>query len=119
MVGVLIDDLISITATEPYRMFTSRSEFRLLNRAENSDERLTPVAINYGILSDEQIHAFRTKHESKKEAMNFLRRFSLPSNVWHARGVAAASATKVERVSADKALSYAGVTLNDVEQAWA
>jgi tRNA uridine 5-carboxymethylaminomethyl modification enzyme len=63
MIGVLIDDLISIGVTEPYRMFTSRSEYRLLNRAENSDFRLTPLAMDLGIISDEQIDVFKTKVE--------------------------------------------------------
>ena len=61
LTGVLIDDLITSHTKEPYRMFTSRSEYRLLNRAENSDFRLTPKAIDLGIVSDEQIHAFTKK----------------------------------------------------------
>ncbi len=53
MIGVLIDDLIVSGASEPYRMFTSRSEFRLMLRAENSDVRLTPRALDLGIIGDQ------------------------------------------------------------------
>ena len=53
LTGVLVDDLIKDGAEEPYRMFTARSEFRLTVRAENSDFRLTPKAIELGILSEE------------------------------------------------------------------
>ena len=50
--GTLIDDLIVAGASEPYRMFTSRSEYRLWLRAENSDMRLNQIAINLGILDE-------------------------------------------------------------------
>jgi tRNA uridine 5-carboxymethylaminomethyl modification enzyme len=53
LTGVLIDDLIKDGADEPYRMFTARSEYRLTVRAENSDFRLSPLAMELGILSAE------------------------------------------------------------------
>ena len=72
LTGVLIDDLISSTQKEPYRMFTSRSEFRLLNRAENSDFRLTPIGIQNGIISEEQASIFEKKVKDKSESISFL-----------------------------------------------
>jgi len=81
-VGVLIDDLISLGTKEPYRMFTSRSEFRLNLRAENADFRLTPIGIELGIINEKQKEIFLKKMEMKEKSINFLRNFKMKTVEW-------------------------------------
>ena len=104
-------------ASEPYRMFTSRSEFRLINRAENSDFRLTPKALDLNILEEDQIEAFKEKCAQKEQALKNIKNYQLPSHIWHNRGITSASKTKNEQVSLEKILGYAGVTIDQVKEA--
>ena len=58
MIGVLISDIIGLGVSEPYRMITTRSEHRLLQRFDNADERLTPQDHKLGLISEEQFQIF-------------------------------------------------------------
>lgn len=71
-IGVMIDDLTSRGVTEPYRMFTSRAEFRLSLRADNADQRLTPMAMTLGCVSEVRKAAFQDKSEKLEQGRGVL-----------------------------------------------
>lgn len=86
-IGVMIDDLVTRGVTEPYRMFTSRAEFRLSLRADNADQRLTPKGIALGIVGEQRETQFADKMERLSTARARLAQFSVTPRVLAEQGV--------------------------------
>ena len=115
-IGVLIDDLVTRGVTEPYRMFTSRAEFRLLLRADNADQRLTQRGIDLGIVGSARAGVFHVKQRALDEARAQARSWSLTPAAAQKAGLAVKA--DGQRRDLTQLLAYPEVTLDVLAGLW-
>lgn len=115
-IGVMIDDLVTRGVAEPYRMFTSRAEFRLTLRADNADQRLTPRAMELGIASDERIAAFEDKMERLAKGYDVMQ--SLDLTPTEARNNGLNVNQDGQRRTALSLLSFPDITMDHLSAIW-
>ena len=115
-IGVMIDDLVTNGVSEPYRMFTSRAEFRLSLRADNADERLTPMAMELGLVGIERKKRFQDMQQQLDAARHLSRSLSVTPNE-AARFGLALNKDGVRRTAYDL-LSYPEISVAKLTEIW-
>lgn len=115
-IGVMLDDLTTQGVTEPYRMFTSRAEYRLLLRADNADQRLTPLAIELGLTDSRRTSTFEAKMAELELARESLGKKSITPNDAIAAGLTV-SQDGVRRNGLDL-LAFPNMDWADIEAVW-
>ena len=115
-IGVLIDDLVTKGTDEPYRMFTSRAEYRILLRQDNADERLVPIAHEIGLADDERLLHVQDKYRAVQAVSKLLHKLSLDPEEANPVLDALGSAVLRQKVKAASVLTRPEVTLATLEQ---
>ena len=115
-IGVLIDDLITKGTEEPYRMFTSRAEYRTLLRQDNADLRLTPKGFALGIASEKRMRRMEEKHDQAKNFVQFFRETSITPKEANPVLEAKDSAPVKQQDKMFKLFARPNITIDDVRQ---
>ena len=126
-IGVLIDDLITKSTDEPYRMFTSRAEYRLQLRQDNADLRLTPIGRQVGLVSDEQWHLFTSKKDLIESEIERLRKtrdgsgtfaeiLKRPEVTYQSLPIARSDLPRDVQQQVEVQIKYEGYIAHDLEQ---
>jgi tRNA uridine 5-carboxymethylaminomethyl modification enzyme len=114
--GVMVDDLVTRGVTEPYRMFTSRAEYRLTLRADNADQRLTDRGIALGCVGSERSRAHQAKMAAINAARSMAQNLTVMPNEAAQHGLALRKDGR--RRSAFGLLSYPGIGIGDLARIW-